>query len=232
MLLHVHSLSLCSSGDSPPRRSTQHVEKLSCLKLEELRGQNMMTKVGCASKASFRIWTCCFAASVLLVSTSGILAQDSGDDVQPESCVICHSGAGEKNHQAVYDQYTDASAFAVTIDSVVSVPNADPTKFDTTMTFTIKQNGAPYIDVAGLPSLSQKTFYAVQYDSSKRQFINSKSFSASTATPTATPGQYTVSATGLAFAPRPPMQTCICILPGTSSWLSPLVVVTSYMTTC
>jgi len=136
------------------------------------------------------------------VSTSGILAQDSGDDVQPESCVICHSGAGEKNHQAVYDQYTDASAFAVTIDSVVSVPNADPTKFDTTMTFTIKQNGAPYIDVAGLPSLSQKTFYAVQYDSSKRQFINSKSFSASTATPTATPGQYTVSATGLAFAPE------------------------------
>ncbi len=161
-----------------------------------------MLKVGCTAKTLVRKWTYCFAASVFLVSTSGVFAAESSDDVQPESCVICHSGAGEKNHQAIYDQYTDAGDFAVTIDSVVSVPNADPTKFDTTMTFTIKQNGAPYVDVTGLPSLGQKTFYAVQYDSSKRQFINSKSFSASTATPTATPGQYTVTATGLAFAPE------------------------------
>jgi len=116
------------------------------------------------------------ALTVLWVGASGLFAAESCDDVQPESCVICHSGAGEKNHQAIYDQYTDASAFAVTIDSVVSVPNADPTKSDTTMTFTIKENGTPYVDVAGLPSLKQKTFYAVQYDSAKQQFINSKSF--------------------------------------------------------
>jgi OmcA/MtrC family decaheme c-type cytochrome len=161
-----------------------------------------MTKVGCTSQKSSGNWTRWFAVSVLLVSTSGVFAEEPCDYMQPESCVICHSGAGEKNHQAVYNQYTDASAFAVTIDSVVSVPSADPTKFDTTMTFTIKENGAPYVDVAGLPSLKQKTFYTVQYDSTKRQFINSKSFSASTATPTATPGQYTVTATGLAFAPE------------------------------
>jgi len=160
-----------------------------------------MATIGCKERLGGR-WSRWFAMSVLLVSTSGVFAQESCDDVQPESCVICHSGAGEKNHQAIYDQYTDASAFTVTIDSVVSVPNADPTKFDTTMTFTIKEHGAPYVDVAGLPSLRQKTFYAVQYDSATRQFINSKSFSASTATPTATPGQYTVTAAALAFAPE------------------------------
>ena len=161
-----------------------------------------MAKIGCTSERLGGRWSRWFAMSVLLVSTSGVFAQETCDEMQPESCVICHSGAGEKNHQAIYDQYTDAGAFTVTIDSVVSVPNADPTKFDTTMTVTIKENGAPYVDVAGLPSLKQKTFYAVQYNSATRQFINSKSFSASTATPTATPGQYTVTATALAFAPE------------------------------
>jgi OmcA/MtrC family decaheme c-type cytochrome len=159
-------------------------------------------KVGCKSKTLCGKGTRWLAVSILLVGTSGVFAQEACADVEPESCVICHSGAGEKNHQAVYDRYTDATAFTVTIDSVESVPNADPTKFDTTMTVTIKKDGAPYVDVAGLPSLQQKTFYAVQYDSATRQFINSKSFSASTATPTATPGQYTVTATGLAFAPE------------------------------
>ncbi len=161
-----------------------------------------MMKVGCKSRTLCGVRARWFAVSILLVSTSGVLAQESSADVEPESCVICHSGAGEKNHQAIYDQYADASTFAVTIDSVVSVPNADPTKFDTTMTFTIMKDGAPYVDVAGLPSLKQKTFYAVQYDSAARQFINAKSFPASTATPTATPGQYTVTATGVAFAPE------------------------------
>ncbi len=142
-----------------------------------------------------------FALVVLLVGTSSVFAQELYTDVQPESCVICHSGAGTE-HQALYDQYTDAGAFTVTIDSVVSVPNVDPTKFDTTMTFTIKENGAAYVDVAGLPTLKQKTFYAVQYDSATRRFINSKSFSAATATPTATAGQYTVTAAALAFAPE------------------------------
>jgi len=160
-----------------------------------------MATIGSKKRLGGR-WSRWFAMSVLLVSTSGVFAQETCDEMQPESCVICHSGAGEKNHQAIYDQYTDGSAFTVTIDSVVSVPNADPTKFDTTMTVTIKENGAPYLDVAGLPSLKQKTFYAVQYNSATRQFINSKSFSASTATPTATLGQYTVTATALAFAPE------------------------------
>jgi OmcA/MtrC family decaheme c-type cytochrome len=167
----------------------------------ELKGRMTMATTVCKKRLGCR-WSRWLAMSVLLVSTSGVFAEGTCDDMQPESCVICHSGAGEKKHQAIYDQYTDASAFTVTIDSVASVPNADPTKFDTTMTLTIKENGAPYVDVAGLPSLKQKTFYAVQYNSATHQFINSKSFSASTATPTATPGQYTVTATGLAFAPE------------------------------
>ncbi|MHB8829704.1 MAG: multiheme c-type cytochrome [Syntrophales bacterium] len=121
--------------------------------------------------------------------------------VSAETCAVCHKNAGT-DHQALYNKYVDASPFTVTIDSVASVANADPTKFDTTITFTIKENGAPYVDVAGLPTLKQKTFYAVQYDSATRQFINSKSFAATTATPTATAGQYTVTATALAFAPE------------------------------
>jgi OmcA/MtrC family decaheme c-type cytochrome len=144
-----------------------------------------------------------FALAVLLIGTSAVFAQEPCPcpDVQPESCIVCHSGAGA-DHQALYNRYTDASAFTVTIDSVVSVPDVDPTKFDTTMTFTVKENGAPYIDVAGLPTLKQKTFYTVRYDSATQQFIDSKSFPAATATPTGTPGQYTVTATGLDFAPE------------------------------
>ena len=70
------------------------------------------------------------------------------DQVKLESCATCHRDAGDE-HQAVYDQYTDASAFTLVIDeaSVVSVPNGD--NFDVTMEFTITKNGAPYVD-AGL----------------------------------------------------------------------------------
>jgi len=142
-----------------------------------------------------------FALGVLLIGTSSVFAQEPCPcpDVQPESCVICHSGAGA-NHQALYNRYTDAGAFAVTIDSVVSVPSDDPAKYDATMTFTIMENGAPYVDVAGLPTLKQKRFYGVRYDSATGQFIDSVSFSSPT--PTETPGQYTVTTTGLAFAPE------------------------------
>jgi len=140
------------------------------------------------------------AVVALFAGTASVFAQELPAGVQPESCVICHNGAGAE-HQALYNRYTDATAFAVTIDSVESVPNADdPAKFDATMTFTIMENGAPYVDVAGLPTLAQKRFYGVQYDSATRQFIDSVSFSSPT--PTETPGQYTVTATGIDFAPE------------------------------
>lgn len=115
-----------------------------------------------------------------------------------ESCVVCHDGAGD-DHQAVYDDYADASTFTLTIDDVVAVANAAPaTDFATTVTFSIAHEVVglgtiPYVDAAGLPSLEQKRFYAVDYDSANSTFGQSASFSASSVTPVAgTPGQYTV----------------------------------------
>jgi hypothetical protein len=134
------------------------------------------------------------ALVVLLVSTSGVLAQEPCDDVQPESCVTCHSGAGAL-HQADYDAYTDASSLDLTVDGVASVDNGDGT-FDATMTFTIMKDGVAYIDADGLPSLGQKRFYAVTYDSATGQFDNSKSFSNPVALGN---GQYSVTATGIAY---------------------------------
>jgi hypothetical protein len=135
------------------------------------------------------------ALVVLLTGSSSLLAQVPNDDVQPESCVICHSGAGEKNHQANYDAYTDASSLELTIDSVTSVSN-EAGAFDATMTFTIMKDGAAYLDKDGLPSLDQKRFYTVTYDSATREFDNSVSFSNPVALGN---GQYAVTASGIAY---------------------------------
>ena len=140
-----------------------------------------------------------FALVVLLVSTSGVLAQVqlAHFDVfsPPESCVVCHSGAGEEKHQAIYDDYADTSSLELTIDSVTSVSDGAG-GFNATMTFTIMKDGAAYIDRDGLPSLEQKRFYAVTYDSATRQFDNSISFSKPVALGN---GQYSVTATGITY---------------------------------
>ncbi|MEK6704221.1 MAG: hypothetical protein AABZ06_00365, partial [Bdellovibrionota bacterium] len=138
-----------------------------------------------------------FALVVLLVGTLSVFAQEPPVDVQPESCVICHSGAGA-DHQAIYDDYADASTLELTIDSVTSVPNGAGA-FNATMTFTIKKNGAAYMDADGLPSLDQKRFYAVTYNSATRMFDNSKSFSNPVVLGN---GQYSVTATGMTYAPE------------------------------
>ena len=129
-----------------------------------------------------------------------------GASAQLESCSICHGGNPERDgagHQAIYDMYTDASNFAVTIDNVSSVvDNAAAGTYNVTMTFTILQNGVALADNAALQALKQKTFYTSLYDNNTMQFFDSKSFSASTATPTGTPGQFTVTSNGVAFAPE------------------------------
>ena len=123
-----------------------------------------------------RLMAVVLAIVAILAGTSSLFAQELCDDLQPESCVICHSGAGEKKHQAIYDDYADASSFELAIDGVTSVPDGTGA-FNATMTFTIKKNGVPYLDQDGLPSLEQKTFYMVTYDSATRRFDNAKSFS-------------------------------------------------------
>jgi OmcA/MtrC family decaheme c-type cytochrome len=125
------------------------------------------------------------------------------DMAKAESCSTCHGGVGDK-HQAVYDQYSDASAFDLTIVSVASTAlGTVPETYDVTMTFTIDKDGLPYIDADGLPSLDQARFYVTGYDSAAtdgNQFPMALNFSLSNPVATGTAGEYTVSATGRSFA--------------------------------
>ncbi|MEJ2705569.1 MAG: hypothetical protein P8Z79_24270, partial [Sedimentisphaerales bacterium] len=100
-----------------------------------------------------------------------------------------------EKHQAIYDNYTDASSLKLTIESVTSVSDGAGA-FNATMTFTIMKDGQPYFDVDGLPSLDQKRFYTVTYDSATRTFDNSTSFSNPVSLGN---GQYTVTAAGMTY---------------------------------
>lgn len=139
--------------------------------------------------------------AILLVGTSNVSAQAQIAHAYPESppepeyCVTCHDEVGEKKHQSIYDDYADASSLELTIDSVVSVDNGDGT-YNSTVTFTILKNGLPYLDVDGLPSLEQKSFYAVTYDNTTRMFDNSVEFSNPI---TLGNGHYSVTATGITY---------------------------------
>ena len=115
--------------------------------------------------------------------------------VGPESCAVCHGGAGQA-HQAVYDEYSDTTNLVLTMVGVTSVAN--DTKWNATMTFTITRDGMPYVDASGLPGLDQKRFYTVRWDGTK--FVDSQSFGSIAAT--ATPGQFTATATAMAYAPE------------------------------
>jgi OmcA/MtrC family decaheme c-type cytochrome len=110
------------------------------------------------------------AITILLVGTSSMFAQEPCADVQPESCVICHSGAGTR-HQEVYNDYADTSAFEGTIDSVSSVSTGSGT-YNVTVEFTIAKNGVPFVDPDNLSTLEQMRMYAVQYDSATGMFDN------------------------------------------------------------
>jgi len=129
-------------------------------------------------------------------------------EVDPEGCAICHNGSfadAGVDHQDVYDDYADDSTLELTIDDVESDENGDGT-FTATITFTVTKDGEPFVDVAKLPLLGQKTFYAVTYDSATRTFDEGNGFptssregSANTIVPTATPGQYTVTDDALTY---------------------------------
>ena len=108
---------------------------------------------------------------------------------EPESCVTCHSEAGEE-HQAVYDKYVDETTLVLDITSVTTSGST------ATMKFTITKDGQPYIDEDGLPGLDQKRFYTVTYDSATRMFDNSASFGDIVALGN---GQYQATATGVDY---------------------------------
>ena len=118
---------------------------------------------------------------------------------------------GSTNHQAIYNQYVDPSQLVMKFTGVTSTPVGST--YTVALTLTLANAGQPYVDVLGVPSLLQKTFYAVQYNSTTRQWLNSQSMSAgksaascttvcsSGVTPTATPGTYTLTVTGFAYDP-------------------------------
>jgi OmcA/MtrC family decaheme c-type cytochrome len=130
---------------------------------------------------------------------NGTNGQDLTAVAVPESCAVCHNGAGTA-HQAVYNDYVD-TRFAVTIDSVTSVPTG--TTFTSTMLFTITKDGLPYVD-AGLAGLNQKTYRAELYDSASRTFGGPTATGVFTyGSPTHLGnGQYSVTKTGATFAPE------------------------------
>jgi OmcA/MtrC family decaheme c-type cytochrome len=126
-------------------------------------------------------------------------------EAKAESCATCHGGVGEEKHQSVYDKYVDASKLAMTFNSVTSVADGAGT-FTVTLDFSITANGLPFVDAAGLPSLDQKRFYAVQYDSVARTYLNGNTrLNESNVVPGATAGDYTLVQTLVPFAPETPL---------------------------
>ncbi|MCB9652543.1 MAG: hypothetical protein H6729_00230 [Deltaproteobacteria bacterium] len=64
-------------------------------------------------------------------------------------------------------------------------------EYSATVTFTIKKNGLPFVDIAGLPTLEQKRFVTAHWDGTRFDNGN-KAFG--DYTPTATLGEYTATA--------------------------------------
>ena len=121
-----------------------------------------------------------------------------------ESCGTCHQGAGDE-HQAIYDNYVDESALELTLNSVNSTLVA-PGNYTVELSFSITENGLPFVDAAGLPSLDQKRFYAVQYNSATGQYLNgNQRLRESNAVPVlGSPGDYLLTQTEFPYAPENP----------------------------
>jgi len=124
---------------------------------------------------------------------------------QAESCAVCHEGIGEGKHQSVYDKYVDASTLALTFTDVSSAM-IGAGDYTVTLEFSITKNGLPFVDTAGLPAMDQKRFYAVQYDSVAKQYLNGNTrLRESNVVPVAgQPGDYILTQTGVPFAPEGP----------------------------
>ena len=118
-----------------------------------------------------------------------------------ESCSTCHDSIGD-DHQAIYDRYVDASTLQLTLNSVSSAgPVGGP--FVVTLNFSITENGLPFVDAAGLPSLDQKRFYMVRWDSAAGQYLEgNQRLSETNVVPGAAAGDYVLTQTGMPFAPE------------------------------
>jgi OmcA/MtrC family decaheme c-type cytochrome len=90
------------------------------------------------------------------------------DAADAESCGTCHGGVGDE-HQAVYNEYVDASMYVLTVDNVQSA--AAGLEWALTIDFSIDYNGAPLIDPAGqAPSAQTLSFAPTKYDGGAVEF--------------------------------------------------------------
>jgi hypothetical protein len=126
---------------------------------------------------------------------SGPPGQDAAATAEPESCVICHGGAGAQ-HQALYNKYVDASVLVATYQGISVTPGATAGTFNVAVTFRITKNGTAYI--ADIAAFAQKTVYVTKYDPATGDFMPSSSLSTRVNNGD---GTYTISGTGLAFDP-------------------------------
>ena len=122
------------------------------------------------------------------------------DAAKPESCATCHGGAGE-GHQAVYDKYTDESAFEMIFTDFTVGPGGAANTFDGTLEFTILKDGLPFTDFAGL---DDARFLVSEYNSAENDYQTGAFFwitmdIASVAM--GADGDYTIDVNGLPFDP-------------------------------
>ncbi len=117
---------------------------------------------------------------------------------EPESCGTCHADVGDE-HQAIYDQYVDVSTLELqfTQGDVTTLDNGDGT-MDIDVDFRILQDGMPFSDAAGLPSLDQKRFIFMQYFSATQTYGPRHCY-LSGFVPTANAGEYTAAGANCQF---------------------------------
>jgi OmcA/MtrC family decaheme c-type cytochrome len=122
-----------------------------------------------------------------------------------ESCGTCHGGAGEF-HQAIYDKYTDESAFVMTFTDFTVGPGAVAGTFDGTLNVTILKNGEEFENLQALvdgstanPKISEAYFAVVDYDGPNQDYSLGRQALTTITQPT--PGNYVITGTGLTFDP-------------------------------
>ncbi|WP_020675255.1 multiheme c-type cytochrome [Geopsychrobacter electrodiphilus] len=70
-------------------------------------------------------------------------ALTAANDATPESCAVCHKGAGDQ-HQAYFNATKDASKIQLAFGTDTVTDNLDGT-YTNVIPFTIDENGAPYL---------------------------------------------------------------------------------------
>jgi OmcA/MtrC family decaheme c-type cytochrome len=175
------------------------------MKVSSIRSTIMLLLLCCAVVVTGALMGGCAgddgaAGAAGAAGTPGTPGTNLTATAKPESCAICHGDAASA-HQSQYNDYVDTT-LAATIDSVTSV--ASGTYFNTTVQFTIKKNGMPYVPVKSYnfkSEFDQTTVYAVMYSSGTRTFGSPVSFPTASFTTTGN-GIYTAPATTLTYAPE------------------------------